>query len=117
MPYRSWAIRWLLIAVSAAGLAPVFAAERPAQNPPANYTPEPEVEELIVQASDRDRAISTKAIERLRKYALAAERALNWHMNKESTPAAKARWAAIFAQCCRGKIAYRTTVEDRKSVV
>ena len=87
------------------------ASESPNIPSSGSYTPDPEIERLIEQTADKDKSLAQKAVTRLVALGSATERALNWHFQKETTPVAKIRWARLLAQCVRGKIGYRVTLE------
>jgi tetratricopeptide (TPR) repeat protein len=97
-----WAALTLCASLAAAQDGPVR---------PAGYVPEPEIEALIQQALDLDKAVSQKAVGRLTQKGPSAERAVQWHLAKENAPVACLKWADLYARCDFGRVGFRTCVE------
>jgi tetratricopeptide (TPR) repeat protein len=98
-------------AIAALALCAALPAAQDGPVRPAGYVPEPEIEDLIKQAADKDKTAAQKAIDQLSAKGAPAERALQWHIAKESTPAACVKWAELYARCNFGRTGFKVNIE------
>ncbi len=74
------------------------------------YVADPEVENLIEKAGDKDAAVAKAAVDKLVSLGSAAERQLLHHLQTE-TGSGRVKYAELLAKCGKSKVGYRVTLE------